>query len=113
MFNFDKCFQSNDVESVWNELKLIIYDAMHLFIPKIKINPSRNPKWFTPSIRHRLNCLRTLRRKFIKHPTKHVALKISTLENDLNLQMARAKSDYETNLINTYAPKMLQKYINI
>ena len=25
-----------------------------------------------------------LRRKFIKHPTEHVALKISTLENDLN-----------------------------
>jgi len=68
--NFDKCFQSNDVESVWNELELVIYDAMHLFIPKIKINPSRNPKWFTPSIRHRLNCLRTLRRKFIKHPTE-------------------------------------------
>ena len=36
-----KCFQSNDIESVWNELKLIIYDAMHLYIPKIKINPSR------------------------------------------------------------------------
>jgi len=49
----------------------------------------------------------------MKHPTEQVALKISTLENDLNLQMARAKSDYETNLINTYVPKMLQKYINI
>jgi len=113
--NFDKCFQSNDVEFVWNELKLIIYGAMHLFIPKIKINSSRNPKWFTPSIRHCLNCLRTLRRKFIKHPTEQVALKISTLENDLNLQMARAKSDYETNLINTYAPKNATKiyqYIN-
>ena len=93
--------------------KMIIYDAMHLFIPKIKINPSGNPKWFTTSIRHRLNCLHMLRWKFIKHPTEHVALKISTLENDSNLQMAHAKSDYETNLINTYAPKMLQKYINI
>ena len=62
----------------------------------------------------RLNCLHTLRRKFIKHPTEHVALKISTLENDLNLQMAHAKSDYEANLINTYAPKnAIQKYIKI
>jgi len=26
--------------------------------------------------------------------------------------MACAKADYEANLINTYAPKMLQKYIN-
>ena len=35
--NFDKCFQSNDIESVWNKLKLIIYGAMHPFILKIKI----------------------------------------------------------------------------
>jgi len=112
--NFDKCFQSNDVESVWNELKLIIYDAMHLLIPKVKINSSRNPKWFTPSIRHCLNCLRTLQRKFIKHPTEYVTFKISTLENYLNLPMARAKSDYEANLINTYAPTndTIYQYIN-
>ena len=36
-------------------------------------------------------------------------MKISTLENDLNLQIARAKSDYEANLINTYAPKNVTK----
>ena len=59
------------VNHVWSSIKLIIEQAMDLFIPKVKLHSHHFPKWFTPDIRHHLNYLRTLRRKCRTHPTAH------------------------------------------
>ena len=61
--DFNHCFLSCDVDHVWSSIKLIIQQAMDLFIPKVKLRSHQFPKWFTPDIRHHLNCLPTLRRK--------------------------------------------------
>ena len=69
--DFSHCFLSCDVDHVWSSIKLIIQLAMDLFIPKVKLHSHQFPKWFTPDIRHNLNCLRTLHRKCRTHPTAH------------------------------------------
>ncbi len=102
-FDFDKWFQSSDIELIWTELKSVIYaEAMHLFILKIKIKSSRSPKWFTPTIRHLLNCHRTLCRKVAKHHSDHTKSKIESLEADLKFKISCANSDYEAHLIDTF-----------
>ena len=84
---------------MWSSIKLIIQQAMDLFIPKVKLRSHQFPKWFTPDIRHRLNCLRTLRRKCITHPTAHNLSKLLLLESNLDADISSAKLRYETDLI--------------
>ena len=67
--NFTTCFQSHDAEFVWNVIKLIIYEAMHIYIPKLRLKSRQHPKWFNSDIRHHLNCLFTLRWKLKIHPS--------------------------------------------
>ena len=50
--DFSHCFLSCDVDHVWSSIKLIIQQAMDLFIPKVKLRSHQFPKWFTPDIRH-------------------------------------------------------------
>ena len=35
--DFSVCFQSIDVDTVWSTLKLLILNAMELFIPKVRL----------------------------------------------------------------------------
>ncbi len=112
--DFDTCFSSTNIEFVWYVLKSIIHDAMHLFIPKIKLKSSANPKWFTPNISHSLNCLRTLRKRFSKYPTDHIKAEIEILESELKAKISSAKSVYEANLITRFGPQnpsKIYKYI--
>ena len=67
--DFSSCLQSFDVEYVWFCIKSIIYDAISLFTPKVDVKRSQTPKWYTPSIRHRSNCLKSLKKRFKHHPT--------------------------------------------
>jgi len=43
------------VEHIWATIKQTIYNAMHLFISKVKLKSYECPKWFTPDIRHLSN----------------------------------------------------------
>ena len=101
--DFSHCFLSCDVDHVWSSIKLIIQQAMDLFLPKVKLCSHQFPKWFTPDIRHRLNCLRTLRRKYRTHPTVHNLSKLLLLESNLDGDISSAKSRYETDLILDFA----------
>ena len=101
--DFSHCFLSCDVDHVWSSIKLIIQQAMDLFIPTVKLRSHQFPKWFTPDIRHRLNCLRTLRRKCVTHPTAHNLSKLLLLESNLDADISSAKSRYETDLIFKFA----------
>ena len=52
IYDFTPCLLSDDVETVWSLIKLAIYDAMNLFIPKVQICCYQYPRWFTPELRH-------------------------------------------------------------
>ena len=97
--DFSICFQSNDIEFIWFTIKSFIYDAMILYIPKVRLRSQQGPKWFDSNIRHTLNCLRTLRRKYNSCPTSHRQLKIQSLEEQLQAQISSAKSAFESNLL--------------
>ena len=70
--DFSCCYLSSDVEYVWSYLKQVILAAMNSSIPRITIKPNHCPKWFTSSLKHQINCLRSLRKKFSKPPTEHL-----------------------------------------
>ena len=68
--DFSGCFQSNNIEFIWDTVKSIIYEAMCRYIPKVKLKTYRNPPWFNSSIRHHINCLRTLRKNINTIPLR-------------------------------------------
>ena len=77
---------------------------MLLYIPKVRLRCRQGPKWFDSNIRHRFNCLRTLRRKYNSHPTLHTLLKIKSLEEHLQTEVSSAKSAFESNLLKSLQP---------
>jgi len=87
------CYSSSDVEFVWSYLKQTIWVAMNQFIPKIIIKPNHYPKWYTPSLKHQTNCLRSLRKRFSKSPTDHLKKCLQTAEVNL------AKQIFQQNLL--------------
>ena len=95
-FNFDEYLQSNDVEFIWSQPKFAIYDTLNLFVPKFQIKSNISPKWITPTIRHKLHCVHTLRRQCTSHPTENNKAKLKNIEHDLQLLMNEAKSSYES-----------------
>ena len=88
---------------------------MREFIPLIKQNAVYLPNYFTPSIRHQVNCVRSLKKKYHKSPTNaNLARLNNRTEKLLANQISLAKSEYESKLINDFAfnnqPK-IYKYI--
>ena len=56
---------------------------MDLFIPKIRIKSSHFPKWYTSNIRHQINRLRSLRKKYKSYPTVSNLDRIKAAEANL------------------------------
>ena len=115
-YNFDdEYYKSDNIEIVWNILKEILKDAIDNFVPQFTIRKKQYPKWFTPTIKHHLNCVHSLRRKYKKHPTNNNKHKLQDAENELQLLMAEAKSNFESNLIHNFANRnnhLIFKYIS-
>ena len=59
--------------------------------------------WYNFVICHKIKCLRTLKRKHNNHPTDATKLKVTKLQDELQLLIAEAKSEYQSNLALTYA----------
>ena len=97
--DFSSCFSCNDIEFVWFFIKSVIYSAISMFVPKVRVKLHNSPKWFDSDIRHHLKCLRTLRRRFRCHPTSNLRSRIDNSELLLKLKMLTAKSSFESNLI--------------
>ena len=97
--DFSFCLTSLDIEFVWCCIISVIYKAMFLFIPKVYAKCYQGPKWHTPAIRHHINCLRTLKKRFKSHPTLSLKQKIQHLEESLQQEMVSAKSVFEWKLI--------------
>ena len=112
--DFSICYQSNNVEFIWSFIKSTLCKAIREFIPLIKQNAAYHPKYFTPPIRHQVNCVRSLKKKYHKSPTNANLTRLNNTEKLLANQINSAKSEYESRLINDFAfnnqPK-IYKYI--
>ena len=107
--DFSVCYESNNIEHVWTYISNLIKDGIRQFIPNTRKNCDQNePKWFNSSIRHNKNCVRTLRRKYNKHPTKQNETKLANLENSLQAIINQVKTDYESNLISNFPITVLR-----
>ena len=72
---------------------------MNLFIPKLPRRSHNHPKWFNSVICHRINCIHTLRKRCLQHPTPYNHSKLKNLESLLQKDLKTAKSTYEKNVI--------------
>ena len=95
--DFSVCLQSSNIEFIWAMISSFLHHAMYLYIPKTSIRS--RPKWFDSSIRHQINCLKTLRRKHKSHPSPSKSSKINLLEQQLHLRISSAKSEFESKLL--------------
>ena len=85
-----------DVNSMWSLLKDSIQNARTLFIPSSSHQPRSTPPWFTHEIRHSINCIRSLCRRYRHRPTSTLLSRITALESLLITQIESAKSVYES-----------------
>ena len=109
------CLSLNDIELVWSTLKNLIYLAMNLFIPKVRLRSHQRPKWITPTLQHDVNCFRPLKKKYKSHATQHNLTKLLSAEYLLEDKLKLAKSSYENNLAHKLATSesnKIYKYIN-
>ena len=97
--DFSMCYEIKDVDQIWCILKMIINDAMNKCIPKFKLRKYQTPVWFTPGLRHRMKCLRTLRKSYRKHPTPSKLERILSDQKLFTHECTEAKASYESKLI--------------
>ena len=64
--DFTSYFEMCDIESLWSYLKQIIFEAIHLFTPRVSSRSYERPKWFTSDLRHKLNCIHAFSQKKTK-----------------------------------------------
>ena len=91
-FEYSPCLRSQDVEFIWHEIKNSIHNAMNMFIPKVRLRRHQFPCWYTPELRHLSKCLRSIKKRFSKHATPHLQLKINDLESEYRSKILFAKS---------------------
>ena len=101
-YNFHPCLASQDVKYVWKYLKEAINTAIGLFVPSICVQSEQQPKWFTPTLRHNLKCVHTLRRSYHSAPSQSKKVKLESAEVNLQHLMSESKSLYETALIQKF-----------
>ena len=113
-FDFSFC-NSMDIDSAWNHLKSILSIGCSRYIPKIRINSHRPPKWFNSDIRHLLNRVHSLRRKVNRSPTPYLSEKLSFLEQSLQDLMTTTRTQFEASLFQDYSKnsKAIHRYLNM
>ena len=73
----------SDLNSYWYDLKLEITNACLRHVPKFNYSQRKYPRYFTPWIRHKLNCIRILRRRIRKTATSHSISQLETMELEI------------------------------
>ena len=98
--DFTSYFDSTDVEALWFYLKNLLQQALDHYVPKVTLRSHQQPKWFTLTLQHQLNCLHTLRRKHSKKPSTSCKSKLLDAEHKFQALASAAKYEYENKLIN-------------
>ena len=100
--DFTPCLLSHDIKFIWHVIEQLLVEGMQLFIPLYKVHSNQDPIWYNSEIRHCINRLRTLRRRYKCHPTNHISSVIDSIENTLQDKIKVAKQDFESHLVNCY-----------
>ena len=74
-----------------------------LFVPKIPLEESNQPKWYNSTIRHKIKCLRTSKRQLNRYPNARKKSQVTNLQNETQQLIAQAKTDCETRFVLSYA----------
>ena len=101
---------SHDANLACNFLSSLLLDVRMRCIPHTTLSHS-SPKWFNTEVRHRLNCIHTLRRRCKKHPSPTITAKLAEEETKLLHLMEKTKSDYESKIIASRKPAKLYSYL--
>ena len=96
-------FETCNIESLWSYLKQIIFEAIYLFTPRVSSRSHERPKWFTSDLRHKLNCVHSLRRKQSKKPSANLQIKLADAELSLQKDIITTKAAFESSLIHNFA----------
>jgi len=69
--------------------------SFHQFIPTIVIKPNVFP---TPSLKHKIKCLRSLKKRYSRSPTSYIKDRIKAAEFEIAEESLAAHSTYESKL---------------
>ena len=95
--------ESTNIEFLWSSLKNLILEAILHSTPITRARQSPYPKRFDSNIRHKFNKLRSLRKLCRHKPSPHNLLKLSFEEIQLQDNISLAKSEFENNLVYSFA----------
>ena len=101
--DFSGCSHSSDVEYTWSFKKPVVLSSIEQCVLMIKLGPNQQPRWFTPTLRDHITCVRTLRKRYLRSPTDNNKTRLHTAETNLNNEFIQAKSTYESTLIHNFA----------
>ena len=101
--NFNLLMESTNIEFVWSSLKNLILEAILHSTPITRARRTPYPKWFDSNIRHKINKLRSLRKLCRRKPSPDNLLKVSFEEIQLQDNISFAKSEFENNLVYSFA----------
>ena len=101
----------NNVQATWQFMKRSIIAPFILHIPTVSLTAKPFPKWFTPAIRHKINCTRTLHRSLSCNPSSFKLTKLAQLEQDLDHLILTCRQSYELDLIKSHHRKKLYRHL--
>ena len=109
--DFHSCYSNCDVEKVWAFIRESILAAMPLFIPKTKLHSKQQPPWWTSNIKHKINSLRSIRKRR-QHNLLPLSQHVQELELSLQVEMITDKNNFESKLVQDFAPTNSSKIYN-
>ena len=113
-YNFNLLFSLPDSDTKWAFIKNAILEAVHQFTPCVRSRFQYRPRWFNSEIQHQLNRIHTMRRTARAKPTQYNITKLETAEQQLSLDIQKAKQSFESSLIQNLQsnPTKVYKYIS-
>ena len=90
-------------QETWSQLLQAIDSAVDLFVPKVYLKSKQHPKWFTPALKHELNCIYTLRRKLSVYYYYLLLLLVYTIPLGTR-EKARPANTWSQNHTNIFTP---------
>ena len=112
--DFGSCVNSDDIECAWASFKKVIFDAMPLFVPSVKIHPLQRPKWFSSDLKHQSNCLRSLKRRLRGNHSKVAIDRLQVAVESFQSNLSVAKSEFEWLVLHVtwiYITSLLHHYV--
>ena len=112
-YNFDLLFSLPDSDTKRAFIKNAILEAVRQFTPCVRSRSQYRPRWFNSEIQHQLNRIHTMRTARAK-PTQYNITTLETAEQQLSLDIQKAKQSFESSIIQNLQsnPTKVYKYIS-